>query len=108
MNADSRWIAIGTRIRDARRAAGLSQAALAAQIGTSRRHVIRLEHGEHRPGRVMLTRIAEATDREPEQIDPDTKEEDMQLASALLELLRLQVREIVRDEIRARDVETAA
>jgi putative transcriptional regulator len=95
------WIAIGTRIRDARRAAGLSQAALAARIGTSRRHMIRLEHGEHRPGRVMLARIAEATGREPEQIDPDAKEEDAQLASMLLELLRLQVREFVRDEMQA-------
>jgi transcriptional regulator with XRE-family HTH domain len=93
------WVAIGVRIRDARRAAGLSQEALALRIGTSRRHMIRLENGEHRPGRVLLARIAEATGQEPESIDPDAKEEDSQLASVLLELLRLEIRELVRDEL---------
>jgi transcriptional regulator with XRE-family HTH domain len=102
MNAEpvKPWVAIGARIRDARLAAGLSQAALAARIGTSRRHVIRLEHGEHRPSPPMLRRIAEATGRETSSIDPDEKEDDMQLASVLIELVRLQVRELVRAELR--------
>jgi len=47
----------------------------------------------------MLTRIAAVTGREAKWIDPDAKEEDMQIASALLELLRLHVRDLVRVEI---------
>lgn len=47
----------------------------------------------------MLARIASATGRDPKWIDPDAKEEDIQLASALLELLRLHVRELVRSEL---------
>jgi transcriptional regulator with XRE-family HTH domain len=99
--SNNQWVAIGARIRDARLGAGLSQEGLAAKIGTSRRHMIRLEHGEHRPGRPMLARIAEATGREPQSIDPDAKEEDLQLASALVELLRVHVRDVVRAEMKA-------
>ena len=55
----------------------------------------------HRPSRPMLTRIAQATGRDPKVIDPDAKEEDMQVASMLLELLRVHVREIVRSELSA-------
>lgn len=47
----------------------------------------------------MLARIAKATKRETTWFDPDADEEDNQLAVALLALLRLQVREIVRAEL---------
>jgi transcriptional regulator with XRE-family HTH domain len=93
------WAGIGVRIREARVAAGFSQEAFAAEIGTSRRHIMRLERGDHRPGRPMLTRIAAVTGREAKWIDPDAKEEDMQIASALLELLRMHVRDLVRVEL---------
>jgi len=49
----------------------------------------------------MLTRIAEATGRDAQSLDPDAKEEDLQLASALVELLRVHVREVVRAELKA-------
>ena len=103
MNADpSRpWAAVGARIRDARLAAGFSQEAFAEAIGTSRRHVMRLEGGMHRPSRPMLTRIAQATGRDAKVIDPDAKEGDMQVAAMLLELLRVHVREMVRSELSA-------
>ena len=94
------WAAVGARIRSARLAAGFSQEAFATEVGTSRRHMIRLERGDHRPGRPMLLRIAAVTGREAKWIDPDAKEEDMQVASALLELLRLHVRELVELELR--------
>jgi hypothetical protein len=60
---------------------------------------MRLERGIHRPSKPLLTRIAQATKREPKSIDPDAQEEDMQVAAALLELLRLHVRELVRAEL---------
>lgn len=47
------------RLRDARKAAGLSQEAAALRVGTSRRHWIRWENGESSPNPVYLDRIAE-------------------------------------------------
>jgi XRE family transcriptional regulator, regulator of sulfur utilization len=73
--ASGRWIEIGSRIREVRNQAGLSQKALAVKVGTSRRHIIRLERGDHRPTRSMLTRIAKATGQEPSAIDPEADEE---------------------------------
>ncbi len=52
---------IGSRIRQARRSAELSHDKLAAQVGTSRSHLIKLEKAWHRPGAVLLASIAEAT-----------------------------------------------
>lgn len=49
----------GQMIRTARRAAGLSQAELARRLGTSRRHVIRWEHGICEPGRKYAAKLAE-------------------------------------------------
>jgi transcriptional regulator with XRE-family HTH domain len=98
MNATP-WAGIGARIRQARLEAGFSQEAFAAEIGTSRRHMIRLERGDHRPSKPMLRRIAEASGREATWIDPDADEEDRQAAVALVELLRLHVRELVRIEV---------
>jgi transcriptional regulator with XRE-family HTH domain len=89
------------RIREARNDAGLSQKALAVEVGTSRRHIIRLERGDHRPSRSMLTRIAKATGREPSTIDPEADEEaESQVAAVLIDLLRLHVRQVVREELR--------
>jgi hypothetical protein len=61
--------------------------------------MIRLERGDHRPSKSMLRRIAEATGRETKSIDPDADEEDRQVASALVDVLRLHVRELVRLEV---------
>jgi len=61
--------------------------------------MIRLEQGDHRPGKAMLRRIAEATGRDPRSIDPDADEEDRQVAFALVEVLRLHVRELVQSEV---------
>jgi hypothetical protein len=37
----------------------LSQAKLAEAVGTTRRHIIKIENGEHRPGRPLRNRIAD-------------------------------------------------
>lgn len=61
---------LGQRIRESRGEKGkpgyLSHDRLAARVGTTRQHLIRLEHGKHRPGEEMLSRIADATSREVE------------------------------------------
>lgn len=49
----------------------------------------------------MLARIAEATGQDPQSIDPDATEGDMQLASVFLELLDMRVRDVVRAELRS-------
>lgn len=59
---------IAARIRKARKTAGpdggkLSLDELAAAAGTSRQHLINLEHARSRPRAPMLERIAEATSR---------------------------------------------
>lgn len=55
---------IASRIRRARRDAGLSHDRLGAEIGgVTRQHLIKLEKAKHRPRADMLARIAEATGR---------------------------------------------
>lgn len=64
---------IAERIKQARRAAGLSHDSLGELMGgVSRQHLIKLEHARHRPGALMLERIAEATGRPVEWfLDPE-------------------------------------
>lgn len=52
----------GSRIRRARKRTGQSQENFALAIGITRRHMIRLENGEHLPSKALVARIAEATD----------------------------------------------
>jgi uncharacterized protein len=53
---------IGTTVRAARKAAGLSQVALAERLGTSQAAIGRLESGEYPPTSTTLQRVADATD----------------------------------------------
>lgn len=62
------YVEHGARIRDARQQAGLSQKALARATRSPRRHIIRLENGEHRARRGLLERIAHATGVTVEQL----------------------------------------
>jgi len=52
----------GEQLRGWRRRAGLSQLDLAAQAGTTPRHVSFLETGRSRPGRELVLRLGEALD----------------------------------------------
>lgn len=61
----------GDRIRSARRRVGKSQEALAAEAGTTRRHLIRLENGQHQPGPALAERLAAATGRDPSEFRDD-------------------------------------
>lgn len=63
---------ISARIRRARREGDLSHDRLAELVGTSRQHLISLEKARHRPRPEMLSKIAEATEREVEWfLDPE-------------------------------------
>lgn len=94
---------VGRQIKKARKASGLSHDKLAAQVGTSRQHLIRLEKGLHAPRPEMLKRIADATGRDEEYFtadeiegDADDEESDVcvVLTSALRRFVRAEVREL--------------
>lgn len=55
------WAVQGRKLRAARNLTRLSQENFAPEVGTTRRHLIRLENGEHRPSSDLLGRIAERT-----------------------------------------------
>lgn len=76
----------GRRIRAARHLTGLSQENFAPLIGTDRRHLIKLENGEHRPRKGMRDLIVSITGTE-EQIDSSDDEED-DIVAALLDSLK--------------------
>ena len=60
--------------RTARKRGHISQERLAAEIGITRRHMIRIENGEHRPLPGLRDRIAEVLGVDPATLpaaDPD-------------------------------------
>jgi transcriptional regulator with XRE-family HTH domain len=59
------------RIVWARKQQGISQERFAELIGTTRRHMIRIEKGTHRPRRELLARIAEAAGVPEDFFDDD-------------------------------------
>lgn len=63
----TRYAESGATYKAARQAAGISQEALAIIVGTSRRHIIRIENGEHRPYPGLRDKIATAL-----HVDPDS------------------------------------
>lgn len=89
---------VGRQIRKARKAKGLSHDALGAVVGTSRQHLIKLEKGQHLPTDAMLTRIAEATDRELEFFTSESDDEEE--SDPVSDLLHA-IRRVVRREVRA-------
>lgn len=83
---------IGLRIRQARKHSGLTLDALAARVGSSRQHLIKLEKGQHGPGRPMLAAIAAATGKRQEFFTSDDDEEDaLDLTAALRLLIRAEI-----------------
>ena len=71
----------GNVIRRLRKRAGISQERLAAQVDTTRRHMIRLENGEHLPSGVLRDKIADAigADRSAIQSADEDDEESSQM-----------------------------
>jgi transcriptional regulator with XRE-family HTH domain len=87
---------VGRRIRVARRAKLFSHDTLAARVGTTRQHLIRLEKGAHMPRPAMLARIAEATDRDTDWFESDDDEESDPVSD-----LYAAVRRVVRAEMKS-------
>lgn len=63
----------GRRVREARRAAGLTQDGLAARVGLSRTSITNIERGNQHIPLHMLFRLAAAVGLEPEQLLPSEK-----------------------------------
>lgn len=82
--AATKNLTVGQRIVWARKRVGVSQERLAEMIGTSRRHMIRLEKDQHKPGPVFVARIAEATEQDPELFASEEDEEEADPVAALM------------------------
>lgn len=67
---------IGARIRAARVNAGYSQDRFAEAAGTTRRHLIRIERGDHVPRVDLMQRISELTGEPIERLSGDDDEEE--------------------------------
>lgn len=80
--AAPRYPEFAAKLKSARRRAGKSQERIAAEVGTSRRHWIRWERGDHLPSAEFLARIGEATGQpgafaeERPALDEDDEESD--------------------------------
>jgi transcriptional regulator with XRE-family HTH domain len=73
----------GARIRQARQQAQKSQERLAAEVSTTRRHMIRLENGEHLPSGALRDRIAEATGQPAESLQSADDEDESSMRRSL-------------------------
>lgn len=97
---ERRHEANGAAITRARRNKGISQERLSVMVNTTRRHMIRLENGEHLPSGDLRDRIAEACGVERAEIksaDDDAEEESDPIAGATVEdLLRALLERVSR------------
>lgn len=95
---------VGRQIRKARKHSGLSHDKLAARVGTSRQHLIRLEKGTHMPRPEMLAAIARETGKSEAFFESDSDDEEE--ADAVTDLVRALHRaavEAVEDALAARE-----
>lgn len=100
------WVEQGRKLRRARNLTGLSQENFAPDIGTTRRHLIRLEGGEHRPSGALLSRIAERTG-EPVESFGYPSDDDEEAEAAMREAFHLFV-DLLGRLVRPRSVKEPA
>jgi DNA-binding XRE family transcriptional regulator len=62
---------VGLRIRDARKAAGLKQDALASYLDLSRASIVNIEKGRQHPSLFLLTTIAKILNTQPTAFIPE-------------------------------------
>ena len=93
----------GSRIRDARLKAGLTQSELAREIRTSERNIARWESSQNQPRISSVHAIAHATGHDIDffltgsaEADDD---EEAAMAQTLDGYLRIRVRQILREEL---------
>lgn len=88
-----RFAELGARIRQARKRTGISQEKLAPLVGTTRRHLIRLENGEHQASKALAARIGAALGHDPGEFrNGDDDEEEDEAVDALVAALRRVIR----------------
>lgn len=102
--AQPKYFDLGQRIRRARKRAGISQERLAGLVGITRRHLIRIENGEHLPSRELRNRLAESTasPRDELAVDEDDEEADPvanEMSRALMSALRIALRELEKERV---------
>lgn len=94
----------GAKIRAARVNASLSHDRLAALIGSSRQHLIKLEKGQHRARPAMLDKIADATGTPKQDLeaadDDEESEQDMRAKAELFDALAARVADIIAERQR--------
>jgi transcriptional regulator with XRE-family HTH domain len=88
--SEAKRLPVGGRIRWARARKNLSHDALAAQVGSSRSYLIRVEKGIHMPSIELRARIAVATDQPADlfQNGDSDDEEEAELVRDLVAVLR--------------------
>jgi transcriptional regulator with XRE-family HTH domain len=92
----------GAKIRRARRSTGQSQEIFAERIGTTRRHMIRLEKGHHLPSGALRDRIVKETKGAVDGIEAHDDEDDEEDAAVSFDdFLRRRVRALMREETEA-------
>jgi ribosome-binding protein aMBF1 (putative translation factor) len=64
---------VGSRIKQARESAGLTQIELSQRAGLPQSHISRLENGQHSPSFVTLEKISKALDIPISQLDPSAE-----------------------------------
>lgn len=74
--SERRWAENGKEIGRLRRRKGISQEKFAYQVGVTRRHMIRLENGEHLPSGELRDRICEALTVDRSEIRSADDEDD--------------------------------
>lgn len=92
-------LSVGKRIIWARKRKGISQERLAELIGTSRRHMVRIETGAVRqPGPAFVARIAEVTGC-PAELFADEDDEEAALTVSLDDFLRMRIRQLTLESL---------
>ncbi|HVL53952.1 MAG TPA: helix-turn-helix transcriptional regulator [Vitreimonas sp.] len=96
----------GSRIREARLSAGMSQSQLARQVGTSERNIVRWENSKNQPRVESVAAIAEATGRDVDfflSVNGASGDEDEEESEAVTldDFLRLRIRQLLREEAAA-------
>lgn len=91
-----RWPEVGAQIKRARKQTGLSQERFAPRIGTTRRHLIKLENGEHRPGPALQGAIEQETG-----VKLDIPREDDEEEPSLGDILNFAIAEFKRKRVNA-------
>ena len=89
---------IGERIAWARKRKGISQVALAEAIGTSQRHISRMESNKHAPRKPMREKLGGVLEQKPEFFSDSDEDEEGDPLPNLDEMLRSYIRRVMHEE----------